>query len=167
MTIIAYKDGLMAADSLVSSNGTSDGYTAKLARNKAGDLLGCCGDTAWCHAMLQWFVREEKGKRPHLEKNSDGTWLAYGMLVRVADKVKVWQVPSSANVPTFSVLIDKAWGYALGSGGDVARGAMFAGADARTAAIAACSLVNSCGGDIHVVGHRGPLRTLVASKGYP
>jgi hypothetical protein len=164
MTIVCYKGGVMAVDSQASSGNIAEGAVNKMARNKAGDLMGCSGDAAWCHAMLRWFMAGEKGKRPHMAKAADNTHPGYALVVRAKDRTKVWSFSCDVDIPTFSLAIDPVSGCAIGSGFEVARGAMFAGADAVTAAIAACNLVSGCGGDIHYAGHGGAPMTRYAAR---
>lgn len=166
MTVIAYKNGVMASDSVVNGGSIIDGSAGKIARNKAGDLMGASGDLGWCSAMQKWFIAGERGKRPHRAINSDGTYSCCAIIVRADQRDRVWVLESCADHAPFHILISERSGYAAGSGWEVARGAMFAGADAIQSAIAACSLVNTCGGDVHALGHKGPLRTIKAKASW-
>ncbi len=166
MTIVCYKNGVMAVDSLATTAGIAEGQMSKMARNKAGDLMGCSGVAAWCHAMLRWFVAGEKGKRPHMDKAHDNTHPGYALVVRQNDQKHVWSFSCDTRIPVFSLVIPPDSGCAIGSGFEVARGAMFAGADALNAAIAACNLVNGCGGNIHALSHRGHQITRRASQNW-
>ena len=55
MTVIAYKDGVMAADTL-ASDGQSRLRMQKLARLPDGGVAGMCGDASAGYAAMQWLA---------------------------------------------------------------------------------------------------------------
>lgn len=118
MTTIAVKDGIMAADSMVSS---SYGRKATKIRKIRGSYYGVAGN--WDDA-LQFFEWREKGGDPpsmddisalEIRKKTLYYWSG-----SVAEKIK----------PP----------YAIGSGADIAMGAMSFGATAEEAVKLACKL---------------------------
>jgi hypothetical protein len=55
MTIIAFKDGVLCADSLTESSGSfRRGNTDKIVRCRNGSLAGATGPSAACAQFLQW-----------------------------------------------------------------------------------------------------------------
>lgn len=166
MTVIAYKNGLIAADSMVGSNHHYAGNNGKIARNSAGDLIGASGDVSWCSAMTVWFARNGRGKMPFLARNSQGDLMGNAIIIRHKSPDRLYFVESDTQLPPYQIMIDPQCGYAIGCGREVARGAMFAGGDAITAVKAAIYLEDGCGGDIHAMRFRGGVTTLYQAKGY-
>lgn len=75
MTTIAYRDGVMAAD----SQATADWVVyrvSKLVRLPCGGVAGGCGSATECTEALRWLVRGEKGRRPKLKYST--IIVAYG-----------------------------------------------------------------------------------------
>ena len=166
MTVIAYKNGLIAADSMVGSNNHFAGNVGKIARNSAGDLIGTSGLTSWCAAMVQWFAKNERGKMPFLSRGNQDHAPASAIIVRQNSPGFVYVVECDTQLPPFRIMIDPKCGIAIGNGREVARGAMFAGADAITAVKAAIYLEDGCGGDIHAFRFKGGPIILHQAKGY-
>jgi hypothetical protein len=72
MTIIAVKDGIMAADSFSFSGGV--GFPSafpKITRGPRG-LLGMAGGVNDCWAVSEWWSRDCTGDQPSLLKDNDG-----------------------------------------------------------------------------------------------
>lgn len=57
MTTIAYRDGVMAADSQCTQDGTRACEVAKIARIH-GWLVGCSGSSGLAHEFQEWFRAE-------------------------------------------------------------------------------------------------------------
>lgn len=152
MTIIAYKDGVMAADTLCSSNGTAIGFGVKIARSRAGDLIGASGPSDWTSAMLEWFRAGERRARPkYIDK--DGSF-GTAIVVRSKYKSECLFFYGDVAVPEPSPLSPgPSGGFATGSGRDIAMGAMFAGASAADAVRAAMALESGCGGTLTILSH--------------
>lgn len=117
MTTVAYKDGVMAAD----SQATCDFHTRvrKIRRMQDGTLIGGCGSTKACHAVLEWLAAGQEGKPPKMA----GAWF-----IVVPPNGKVYY--AEEQWPPFPV--NSSFG-AIGSGASVAVGAMEAGASALQA----------------------------------
>lgn len=136
MTTIAYRDGMLAADSLATSNGLRDDYCAKVWR--VGPLMGAaCGSRALCLKFQDWVRAGMVGSSP-FEGKDDGN----GLLV-TPDHVICF-----ANSGAWPVYADF---YALGSGYQLAMGAMEVGASAEEAVLAAIKWDVSSGGDVTVL----------------
>lgn len=138
MTTIAYRDGVIAADTCMTRGYlVVPGRVRKIARNKLGDLAGVSGDATWAWAFLAWFEAGEEGEMPVARETDD-----------VIDRAVVFR----SNAPRDVIVIEPhgrfehtAPYYAIGSGADVALGAMFEGATPDRAVAAA-------------VAHDGPTR---------
>ncbi|UTC28589.1 hypothetical protein MARCHEWKA_00760 [Brevundimonas phage vB_BpoS-Marchewka] len=137
MTTIAFKDGVLAADSLVTSGGQRDGFSQKIWRHRRV-LIGGAGCTAICHRFCEWVRGGMRGKCP-----VEGSNNANGFVITPDGTMVVWG-SQGPWVNTTGVV-------AFGSGGDLAMGAMLAGASAVEAVAAAIKL------DIH---SGGPIRSL-------
>jgi hypothetical protein len=124
MTIITYRDGIIAADTLVvggpEGTGFRVGYGPKLLRIKNG-VLALCGRAAPISAIAEWFPD-------------------HGRIEDIADNA--------------IELIDFDAPYlAWGSGEQFALAAMWMGADAAKAAEAAMAFDVNCGGTITTMQH--------------
>jgi ATP-dependent protease HslVU (ClpYQ) peptidase subunit len=123
MTIIAYRDGVMAADTCVTDSFITNGM--KL-HKKSGHIIGFCGDVAQALVFVDWFFNQKKNRKPDLA--SETGWEA---LVLNKDGVTTWD-RSLRPIP-----MDDHF-YAIGSGATLAMGAMEHGASAKKAVEIAC-----------------------------
>lgn len=129
MTVIAYRDGVMAADSRVTGNFVTTGI--KLYR-KNSRIIGFAGDLHQALVFVDWYF-DNKQRKPDLANESD--WYA---LVASSDGLEEW---NHALRPV--QIMDRF--YAIGSGAEIAMGAMEAGASAKRAAEIACKRADGCG----------------------
>jgi hypothetical protein len=137
MTTLAYRHGVLAADSLTTSNGYRDGQAIKI--RKLGPLLvGGCGTSAICEQFVDWVKNGMKGDSPWTGKDAGNS-----MVVLPDDTILVW----GHNGPWRS----RSDFYAMGSGELLALGAMAHGANAAEAVEAAMRF------DVH---SGGPVRTI-------
>lgn len=138
MTIIAVRDGMLAADRLVSYDGGRCGYTCKLVEVPAhvgGGYAAASGNMAESQRALGKMA---EGRPDDLGNGEfDVIWLLADGSVR-----------NHESGGWFSVEADF---QAIGSGHSYALGALWAGASAEAAVEAACDLCLSCGGKIDVV----------------
>lgn len=141
MTIVAYRDGVMAADSrltdgsLIMPNGIR-----KIFQRADGALVGVTGDAEDVEAARAWT--ERSGKKPPV--------LTKGAVMIL--------VTSGGGISEYSqqgrFRYHNTTGYmAIGTGATAALGAMWAGASAVEAVAAAIALDNCCGGDVYVLEH--------------
>lgn len=142
MTTIAYRDGVLAADTQITCGSTIDGWTQKAFRK--GQLLfattGCSGRG---DAFLAWVRSGMKGDAPEMKGEKEDDEEANGFLFPGGDRV-VWRyrnVWASHRAPFF----------AYGSGADIAIGAMLAGATAEEAVRCAAERDTATGGEITVL----------------
>lgn len=141
MTVVCYKDGVMAADSNVVYGNLIIGSAQKVLKTDDGFLVGGSGNLANLAMFFDWFQNEDEGK-PSLDE------------LKLED-IDVITVDPDGNV----FIIDssgwpmeiKADYYVSGTGSQIAMGAMAQGATAIQAVELACKFVPGCGGDIQVV----------------
>lgn len=134
MTTIAYRDGVLAADTLINSNGDRIGYTPKIGR-AGGLLFGASGSTAWCWAFRSWVRGGAKGAHPQVPEHTGG------FIVMPNDDLIVFHnegLERRTGLPF----------HADGSGADYALGAMQMGATAKEAVLAAVVWDGKSGGEI-------------------
>lgn len=141
MTTIAYRSGVMAADTGMSSGGGRVGFTQKIARTLDGHLVAAAGSAAYAHAFKQWALGGEVGDPP--KAKSDGNYCDRGLIVRATGQIEVYEEGGMFPVEASYV--------AMGSGAAEARGAMFCGATAEQAVRAAIEHDDGTFGDITVL----------------
>lgn len=137
MTTIAYKNGVLAGDRRVVSDGRPIGTRCKVVRRGDGAMFGAAGNLDTTVLMQDWFMRGEAEPFPGRDDSEciivrplgDVEW-------RRRDEHKVW--PGSRE-------------FAIGSGAIAARGAMAVGANATAAIVAATSLDDGTGDGCDVV----------------
>jgi hypothetical protein len=132
MTTIAYKDGVMCADSLVNSNGCRIAYVTKILKHD-GWLFGASGTLADHQAFLRWAVTDRTDDPPQMHEDT-ACIMCQGTTVRAFERGK-WD---ELNMPF----------YAIGSGAVYAMGAMQCGASAGQALAASVALDCYSGGEI-------------------
>ena len=72
MTLIAYKNGVLCADTLALSGGKRFGYaTLKIARRADGALFAGSGAAAVVQHWMRWFLSSEEGSPPWRETGDD------------------------------------------------------------------------------------------------
>lgn len=140
MTTVVFKDGVFAADSLLTCGGYVEGYSKKVL--KCGKVyLGWSGSFQAVQ-MFQRFLRGEEFDKAFLEK-PDNTFSAI-TVDPVTRKVVAYTdgiVPEVYRAPF----------YCIGSGSLVARGALLMGATPHEAVKAASKVDIYTGGRIQVV----------------
>lgn len=137
MTVLAYRDGVLACDSLTSW-GTTIMETNNSKIVKAyGHLAGGSGDTNKCQEFLRWVKDGMKGPVPSSKK-------ACLILVTPDRRIMTW------DHSTELIEMDVPY-WANGSGMDYALGAFHMGATAYEAVEAAIKHNAHCGGDVRWV----------------
>lgn len=160
MTIIVFKDNILASDRAEYMYGIVTGERQKVCTFKNGEMtyfVGVSGDTATaaivCDMVKSFSERRYSAYVPHSFKLDDcerDAWLSMlstadvfsGILVIVNEHVNIPAVFNLSNAPyVLPVTSDE---YAVGSEDAViaARAAMMAGATAREAVKIACELTN-------------------------
>lgn len=129
MTTVAWDGKVLAADRRLSFGSIQGAEVTKIVKNKKGELCGAAGTMTLADGFRRWFLAGKKGKPPALEMHGE---TATAFIVKT-DKTIVFYDPCG----WFEFTSDK---FAIGSGQDVALGAMDRGADAVEAVQAACRL---------------------------
>lgn len=137
MTVIAYDGQSMSVDSLLTDGDLRAGMVRKFRHLPDGSVVFCTGN--W-DAAQTIFDALERGEVPDASLFSDAT------IVTLDARGQVWE---QNNYPRKS-RIAKPWAW--GSGGDLAIGALYAGASSRQAAQIAAKLDTACGGKIWTFG---------------
>jgi ATP-dependent protease HslVU (ClpYQ) peptidase subunit len=123
MTIIAYRAGVIAADSCATDSFIT---CADKLYKKNGAVIGFCGEVAQALVFVDWYFNQKKSRRPDLA--SEQGWEA---MVLTKQGVFIWE-RSLRPVPMGEEF------YAIGSGAPLAMGAMEYGASASEAVSIAC-----------------------------
>lgn len=131
MTTIAYRNGVLAADSAVTWGDVFLGTAQKLFRGPTNGVLGFSGDLS-LSAWAQEWAEEHDFDRTFLKKEWDTR--SDGAIIWVKPDLTIWAVFDGATVQITAPFA------AIGSGRDLALGAMAAGADAVGAISIACGL---------------------------
>ena len=123
MTAIAFRDGLMAADTGVTGGYLIRGHTKKIVRRADGAIAAASGHGGACQAFRDWFLQGGRGRfDPESKRDDDfGAIIAYpdGLVVGV----DAYGRPTSLDAPF----------HVQGACEDVLFGAMAAGATAEEA----------------------------------
>ncbi len=137
MTTIAYRDGVLAADTLSTANGLRDDYGPKVWKHK-GVLGAAAGTGAICLKFQDWVRNGMPGDCPF--QGTDG---GNGIVVAPDGQMVCWGTngPWPVKQPF----------YTLGSGYQIALGAMEMGATAVEAVVAAMKFDTSTGGEVQFV----------------
>jgi ATP-dependent HslUV protease subunit HslV len=139
VTTIAYRDGVLAADTQITAGGGVSGHVQKAFR-KGSILYSTTGCSGLGDAFLTWVAGGLKGDPPVMKEDDND---AHGYIFPGGDRV-VWR-------------FNKVWAthhapfFAFGSGADYALGAMEMGATAEQAVAAAIKFDTNSGGPITVL----------------
>lgn len=144
----------MACDSCWADadSGMIDNLSVKIGKLKSGALIGQAGDND-ARDVIQRFERLTSPKNFPMRKELHEIRVDFlGLLVLPNKRIfKIATTNKNINDTNEDIGI---WEInrpyaAVGSGGDVAMGAMAAGASARKAAQVACQLITSCRAPVH------------------
>lgn len=139
MTTIAWDGTTLAADTLATANGLRDNRTIKIWRH-GGALIGACGSQALCERFRTWAIAGMEGESP-FEGADDGNGLVVtGEGVLCFGNTGCWRVSEPF--------------YTLGSGYQLALGALAMGATAKQAVEVAAKYDTITGGEITVLSLR-------------
>lgn len=142
MTCIAYRRGILAADRLVSDSYSQSRVGVRSKIFQAADQLvyGFSGSAGHAELFREWLSSGAKSsERPNFGERGHQAIMIGRLGVGL----------SSGDVPVF-VDIEAKY-YAIGSGAEIAMGAMWHGATAEEAVQAAIEHDTSCGGPIDLI----------------
>lgn len=142
MTTIAYRDGVLAADTAMSRGATLIRGIEKTARRpRDGALAAIVGAGYYAGPFFAWFHAGCEGDPPRVDQDPDGC--VTGIVVEPNGVATIYEMGGWYEL--------RAPYWAIGSGRDQALGAMFAGADAETAVRAAIEHDHGTHGDVRVL----------------
>lgn len=119
MTTIAYSNGVLAADTLVTERGARLATKTKIVRRK-GMLAGGAGSSVICRAFTDWFLDGMRGAPPNMQPDKQ----------RPSSECVIFYAPKKFITFDGDGVSDlEADYFALGSGASFAKGAMAMGAD--------------------------------------
>lgn len=145
MTTIAYRDGILAADTGETAGNSRLGRAVKIVRRADGALAAAAGNAVYAYAFKEWFRRGGEGQPP--EAKSENNTFDRGVIFHADGRIEVFEPGGK--------FFTAAPYYALGSGRPEALGAMFAGASAIQAIKAAMVHDSDTFGDIAALSHDG------------
>lgn len=141
MTTIAYRDGVLAADTLNTSGTYRDGYVTKIVK-KGRILAGASGCGIMTRRFLDWVRAGMPGDAPAMVNGEDK---AYGhIFMPDGTRLTLWPNGWATDRQAF---------WADGSGWEFAKGAMAMGASAEQAIGIAVQHDTKSGGEIVVLRH--------------
>jgi hypothetical protein len=139
MTIVVYRDGMLASDSCVSDDGVPTGSFQKIIRTPRY-LVGATGDAEGMILAMRWGMANfRQSAKDKALANCEAT------IIRINSKgvVEFWEGSAFYEVT--------APFHAIGGGQHYALGALAHGATAEEAASIACQYSAVCKGPIHVL----------------
>lgn len=116
MTTLAYRSGILASDSLVTSGGARSGLTARKIRRVGGALVAGCGFIGELERFISWVAAGMTGDDPLRGGETNALLIAPGQPLLMFGSTGPWAVEADF--------------VAMGSGEDFAFGAMAYGASA-------------------------------------
>jgi ATP-dependent HslUV protease subunit HslV len=148
MTVIAYRDGVMAADSGSFAGISTFAYARKVARGPDGTLYGVVGRMSEGSAFLAWVDAGAKCDmpRPRVINDVEGTSSYRIMRVRMGcapEMIDAFGTEIFTGVPYLTA----------GSAEDFALGALHSGASAVNAVLASIAHCQNAVGPVHSVSH--------------
>lgn len=148
MTVIAYRDGVMAADSGSFSGGRVHGFCKKLARADDGTLYGIVGSAAEAARFLSWVDsgREGDAPVPRISNAAENESAFYVLVARPGADPEM--LTGFGVEPYFDAPY-----IAIGGASEAALGALHAGATARAAVLAAIEHSQWAHGPVRTISH--------------
>lgn len=141
MTTIVFKDGDLAADTLMTTGNLQSGFWNKIEKTDDGRLIGCCGFLSQANELKMW-LKNPPGKRSTTFKSGDD---CRGMEVLPDGTVNQFNSGSVVGVAMAGPF------FAIGSGDQLAMGAMAAGATAEEAIAICIKLDTYTGGEVESI----------------
>ena len=121
---------------MTSASGQIMRFQQKVHRLKDGRVVGACGLTTSCQQLIRWL--DEGGEKPTLDEDVVALVLNVDGSVDWIDN-------------NFEIVRGQMLPAAIGSGGDLATGAMLAGKSPKEAVELVCTRQIDCGGAITIM----------------
>lgn len=148
MTTIAYRDGVLAADSQFTAGGVHRGEARKVSYyddyvygKRVRTLIGLSGSAALCQAVMEWF---KSGMPPESKPKAEEDQTLTALTVREGFNPVIWDKHLGQQTLKTEFV-------ALGAGNEIAFGAMGAGASAEEAVKIACRYCIYSSEPVHTV----------------
>lgn len=143
MTVIAFRDGVLAADTATTFGCGMVRHDIPKIYEFKGRLAGAGGDAVDCAAFIRWFQSEFSSEPRCYPKPTEDDDSFEGLIVRPDGLLLIFTrggwYPAR---PRY---------FAIGSGAQFAMGAMFQGATAEQAVRAGIELDHNSGGDVTIL----------------
>jgi hypothetical protein len=137
-------DGRSCIEALITSEDT-----VKLAKGTDGSVIGCAGDRGACTLVREWFEKgADLARIPDIPRSADGDTPFDALVLRPDGTVQA--------LDSYFSFMPRPAPAAIGSGGQIALGAMLAGKNPKQAVKIAASRVTSVGGTIHELKPKAP-----------
>lgn len=138
MTIICYRDGIIASDSWILRDDCQFASMKKIIKTKKGALVGACGNACDLSKFFDWARRDTYIDPPDEIFEDDFS----GVMILPDKRMLLWEdiLPTEIEAEYFS----------LGIGYQIALGAFVMGASAEAAVSATTKHCRSCGGPIQI-----------------
>lgn len=149
MSVVAYRDGVMACDARVTAGGLVIGSMIKVRRFGDGKDVVLCGAVGDADSIIQFFKYVESGMDADYLPSFGSDVTFSGMTVDADSNVYLYY--NSMNQCEVTAPY-----YAIGSGDEVAMGAMYFKSTAIDAVKAACAHTTTCGGPIYAISLDNP-----------
>ena len=94
MTTVAYRNGIIAADTGLTWGTVRDSHIEKIAKRKDGAVAGAAGEAWWIHAFMAWFANG--GEAPHIP---EGGHASHAIIITKRRQVTIYS-PSIWNEST-------------------------------------------------------------------
>lgn len=139
MSVVVYDGKALAADCMAVTGGVKS-HASKIRRLNNGDVVAWVGMQSYGEILAQWYERgADPEEWPAFQRGEDWAFLIIGT------KGKAYYYESE---PLQMAVESEYWAW--GSGMEIALGALFAGANARTAVQACCRHSATCGGGVEL-----------------
>ena len=148
MTVIAYKDGIIASDKQRTSGDLK--YSAIKLFEMGDFVIGCAGDCINTTKFRKWFKKKygsDIANYPFEEQSEESTLQPFEVLVVNRKTLQVVEYTQDSKLP---IEVDCNF-IAIGTGRDFAMAAMYLGKSAEEAVQCAIDLCPSCGLGIDIV----------------
>jgi ATP-dependent HslUV protease subunit HslV len=158
MTTIAYRDGIMAADSGVWHGDGMNPWATKVAKGNDGVLYGLTGNAAEASNYIAWVKGGYTGDEPKARSLNDGDNSSFVVVIAKAGD------PIRLRTAYGDEMYDAPY-ISIGGGSQACYGAMYVGADAPTAIKAAIEHGASAIGNVQSVSFAEPELLRLAVNG--